>query len=616
MITEELYKLLFEAEAIFNQFGYNKFQEYVEKLIKHLDEAIPNPDIAILQIETNLLLSRVAWKQGFYEKTIKYANIALSLTDKLFISDNKVEVYKAKSYNMIGLAYWNLDNLSTAMSNYHNALEICEKLGERKGAAIITSNIGIIYKNIHDYERAFSFYLRALSAHKELNNDESIAEIYCNLGVVNEELKKYDEALSYFLQAKELFQSLNDIRQISRMNTNIGKIYLENKKYNEAYAMFQSSLSDYEELGLYSDIGFVKSLLGSLYSRKEFAGYDPKIAKKYLLESIEIFKDIGSESKISDSYLLLAEISAYEGDWRAQSEYLKQYQERLKSEYDDEVNKQILRYTMDYELSALQREQEILKEKNAELAELNNKLLLANRQLVEADEEKNDFMGIAAHDLKNPLGSVTMIANILANESETISTAEIYELATDIRTLSKRMFELITSFLDLNKADLGITHNDVLLFPISDVINPIIDQYEPSAQLKGITITSSISAIMLCNSPSILTQILDNLISNAVKYTLQNTEITITTELIDEGHLRIGVADQGPGLTESDRQNIFGKFKRLSAQPTGGEHSSGLGLAIVKKLVEAIGGHIRYDSDLGRGTTFYVELPRNLSEED
>ncbi len=615
MATEELYKLLFEAEAIFNQFGYNKFHEIVEKLIKQIDEAIPNSDIAILRIETNLLLSRVAWKQGFFEKTIKYASIALSLSDELEISCNKEEVYKAKSYNMIGLAYWRLNNLANAISNYHKALGLSEKLGEKKGVAVITGNIGVIYSSIRDYARAFEFYSRALSAHIELNNMEAVAETYCNLGIAKKELKEYDEALSHFLKAKELFGNLSNKSQVFRMNTNIGDICLQRNKFNDADSLFQDSLSIYEELGLYSDIGFVKNLLGSLYSRKEFAGYDPEIAKKYLLESIEVFKDIGNESKISDIYLILTDVSADERDWRAQSEYLKQYQERLKSEYDDEVNKQILRYTMDYELSALQREQEILKEKNAELAELNNKLLLANRQLVEADEEKNDFMGIAAHDLKNPLGSVTMIANILANESETISTAEIYELATDIRTLSKRMFELITSFLDLNKADLGITHNDVLLFPISDVINPIIDQYEPSAQLKGITITSSISAIMLCNSPSILTQILDNLISNAVKYTLQNTEITITTELIDEGHLRIGVADQGPGLTESDRQNIFGKFKRLSAQPTGGEHSSGLGLAIVKKLVEAIGGCIYFESELGRGTAFYVELPRKLLTE-
>jgi signal transduction histidine kinase len=103
-------------------------------------------------------------------------------------------------------------------------------------------------------------------------------------------------------------------------------------------------------------------------------------------------------------------------------------------------------------------------------------------------------------------------------------------------------------------------------------------------------------------------QVLDNIISNAVKYSPHRKNIFIRLKSSSEA-VRIEIQDEGPGISPDDMQKLFGKFARLSARPTGGEHSTGLGLSIVKKMVEAMNGRVWCESELGKGATFIVELP-------
>ena len=110
-----------------------------------------------------------------------------------------------------------------------------------------------------------------------------------------------------------------------------------------------------------------------------------------------------------------------------------------------------------------------------------------------------------------------------------------------------------------------------------------------------------------------LSQVLDNLVSNAVKYSPPNKNIWVDIQETTE-NVRIAIRDEGPGLSDDDKSKLFGKFARLSAQPTGGEHSTGLGLSIVKKMIEAMNGKVWCESELGHGATFFVEISRTASE--
>ena len=234
-----------------------------------------------------------------------------------------------------------------------------------------------------------------------------------------------------------------------------------------------------------------------------------------------------------------------------------------------------------------------------------------NKHLVELDNEKNEFLGIVAHDLKNPLSGIRMLAKVLHDEHAIISKEEIQELSNDILNSAGRMFELITNLLDINAIERGAIKVYLCDFDFAMIVKALCDNYLQRAQAKDIVLhfeaAEGLHYTFADQNATI--QVLDNLISNAVKYSPHNKNVWVRCSMSGNNRVRCEVKDEGPGLTEEDKAKLFGKFARLSAQPTGGEHSTGLGLSIVKKMAEAMGGTVWCESEYGHGASFFVELP-------
>ncbi len=248
---------------------------------------------------------------------------------------------------------------------------------------------------------------------------------------------------------------------------------------------------------------------------------------------------------------------------------------------------------------ALRQAQEQLEDQNVRLLRLN--------------DEKNEFLGIAAHDLKNPLNSIRGIAQMIRKRKDIdLSDEEVNDMAHQIETSSNFMFEIITNLLDVNKIENGklviqSTGVDLMLS-----LSAVTDRYQAAAAKKNITLNVEIpdGDIQIYADPTLTIQILDNIVSNAVKYSPHDKSIWVRATLHPEQkQVRVAVKDEGPGFSEDDKKKLFGKFARLSAKPTGGEHSTGLGLSIVKRLAEAMGATIWCESELGKGATFFIDFP-------
>jgi signal transduction histidine kinase len=145
---------------------------------------------------------------------------------------------------------------------------------------------------------------------------------------------------------------------------------------------------------------------------------------------------------------------------------------------------------------------------------------------------------------------------------------------------------------------------------VAPLLNTVLETQRPRATAKQQTIRleGETAPVTVLVDPSLTVQALENLVSNAVKYSPSGKDIFVRLERQAQT-ARVEVQDQGPGLSAEDQKKLFGKFARLSAKPTGGEHSTGLGLSIVKKMVEAMHGQVWCESQLGHGATFIVELP-------
>ncbi len=289
-----------------------------------------------------------------------------------------------------------------------------------------------------------------------------------------------------------------------------------------------------------------------------------------------------------------------------------------------EVNKELIRQKLLLEEQRLETERV-----NAELHERYTELDIANK-------EKGEFLGIAAHDLKNPLTGLKGMIEILRSGDE-IKPAYMNRMALTMQQSVDRMFDIVRNLLDVHTIEQGALQLTPEVHDLLALAKSVCDSYRLPAAHKRISIEFKANAaeIPCYVDDTFATQIIDNLISNAVKYSPTQTTITVRTlrvsaddaapeaqhtytfkeygiqeiERVTADMAVFMVQDRGPGLTEDDKKRLFQKFARLSAQPTGGEHSTGLGLSIVKRLVEKMRGQVWCESSTGEGATFIVAFP-------
>jgi signal transduction histidine kinase len=262
----------------------------------------------------------------------------------------------------------------------------------------------------------------------------------------------------------------------------------------------------------------------------------------------------------------------------------------------------------------IQRQLKVLDEQAHEIASTNKDLEKRNAQLEELDKEKNEILGIVAHDLKNPISAVRGLADLI--QTGFVEGEQTQEIAAQIAQTSDRMLELVKNLLDVSRLEQGAMEFHVVAFNVAPFVENSVWQYMAAAEAKDIRLRfeseESFGEPMILADEQALMQILDNLISNAVKYSPRGKSVTARVKALAES-VRIEVQDEGPGITPEEMPLLFGKFARLSARPTGGEHSTGLGLSIVKKLVEAMNGRVWCESEPNKGARFIVEFPRHAA---
>lgn len=249
-----------------------------------------------------------------------------------------------------------------------------------------------------------------------------------------------------------------------------------------------------------------------------------------------------------------------------------------------------------------------LKQAQDQLKSLNLQLQASNRFFQHLGQVKDEFLGMVSHDLKNPLSSILLFSRYM--ESRTLSEDKAREMGRLITKAGKRMFRLIEDLLDLNKLEQGELTPELQRFDLLPLVQDVCVEYQEKAQAKtqNLSCEWEMESAWIVADPLRVRQVLENLLSNALKFSATQTEIQVQLAQVGQA-VRLQVRDQGPGLSAADQAQLFERFMRLSAKPTGGEHSSGLGLSISKKLVEAMSGTIGCESQLGQGACFFVTFP-------
>ncbi len=247
---------------------------------------------------------------------------------------------------------------------------------------------------------------------------------------------------------------------------------------------------------------------------------------------------------------------------------------------------------------------------NNELATVQRELTKKNVELERTSDLKNQLLGMAAHDLRNPIGAIRSYSELLLDTEIPLSDEKRRHFLERIRESSRFMLALINDLLDLSAIESGQLRIDSQKLDIVRLVSENVQLNRLLAHDKGIDIIAEISE----NIPEVtadavkLEQTLHNLLSNAVKFSDPGTSIMVRVNSEGE-EIRIDVVDRGPGIPAHEIGEIFKPFRRASTKATRNESSTGLGLAIVKRIVEGHGGRLHCDSEVGRGTTFSFWIP-------
>lgn len=245
-----------------------------------------------------------------------------------------------------------------------------------------------------------------------------------------------------------------------------------------------------------------------------------------------------------------------------------------------------------------------------EKKKLEESLRKTSEALFQANQDKNRFIGMASHDLQNPITAISMSVELLQKTGANLTPMQ-KRLLVNMHASAERMHYLVTDMLNLNRLERGVVSDDYREVNLKSYIWDTVNRFHIFANRKNITIRQDIDENedwRFMTEPNYLIQILENLVSNAIKYSYKGQTVTVSLLKNTEG-VQIIVADKGQGLKAEEMPLLYRRFQQLSARPTAGEASTGLGLSVVKEYVEILRGHISCESEWGKGATFTVSLP-------
>ena len=436
---------------------------------------------------------------------------------------------------------------------------------------------------------------------------ESRARIYATQARYTDAFNDLDEVIT--IRAKQ--QSSVDL---IRAQAEKGWVHYLAGNVEQGYQMLKKSRSETAEHDQ-TNRALLDSQIAEILGNPTTHLYNPQQATAYATTALQGLEKVQFKKGTIDIHKRLASLTKQEGQWTAYAEHIEKAHALELELLSEQAQKKALITEASRKLAIVEKEQEITHKKNAELEERNDiirakntELESLNQRLTRLNQEKNEFLGIAAHDLKNPLASITLQTTLLERELTDKSVNDITKTLNGIRSRAQDMLNLITRILDINAIESDAEELEFYEFNLSDAVKRVVEDTQAQALTKKIALNySGEDVTVLADRPSMM-QVAENLISNGLKYTPPGG--TVDVQVTQNGErCRLVVNDTGPGISAEEIGKLFERYRRLSPQPTGGESSTGLGLSIVKRLVEAMNGRVWCESTVNSGSQFIVELP-------
>lgn len=540
---------------------------------------------------------------------------------------------------------------SNQVNQYEQALQKALDESKFDNAAGVCGKIAYIYWNNRKFDQAISYFEKSISYNEKVGNKNGIKSAYFNLGLVQIDNEQYEKALGAFdsgiLLAKELGQKnyiLSGLINAASVSQSLGK----NQKATE---LALEALGYAQEL---EDINLTKRCYGILYECYQALGNSEKSIEYFdLYSTVDRFlRDEQAKKVQSESQQKVAAIATEKAKTdqalESSNERLQLAQDSLHTAQEiaerQRLQLKINEVTLREQQTQLEKERQLRvgliiiigltltfliilyvqyrqkRKKNILLATQNQQindqkekiqkqgtnLSIKNEELTAVNKEKNLMMSMVAHDLKKPINDLSSLSQILEQYEDKLPE-DFNHLVSVLKKSSKGYRDMVHKILDagaIESRKLNVVQEKL---DIKDVLEDNVQSQSLPASQKNISfdLTHVPDESFILGDKIYLTQAIENVLYNAVKYSPENSTVFLGAQKSNESY-EIFIRDEGPGMDKEDLTYLFETFRPLK---NGDVESTGLGLTISQKYIEAMEGEIRCESEVGNGTTFYMALP-------
>jgi signal transduction histidine kinase len=541
------------------------------------------------------------------------------------------------SNNNLGRLFYDQGLLARSYDHLMKAEAAFTVARDSSGIAYALQSLANLFRLQRDYAKSEHYHNRALQIRQQRGNARDIMSAHVQLGRLYQEAGNYEKSTDQFRLAERYGNQIHDEINLADIKIYLAQNYLATGQLKLAEQLTKEGFEVIDELNSTLMLPRAHLMLGEiLFQQQRWPEARHHFDTALLIARQR--KDIVNQ------------MEAHEGLWLVSKE-LKQSREELvhlnfylmlkDSLLDLDLARQAERAEFQLEIEKKERENQQLKEREARNNELiasqkmertilitiiaslavitliiwlnakrrretNEQLALQNKKLSDLNHEKDTLMSIVAHDLKSPLNRVHGLATILELEGGLTDSQRNY---TSLMKASARGgLDMITDLLDVHALEDGEDQRQLTTFNPENWLNERLNTLGASAEAKSITLNRTMAFHgPITSDPVYLSRILDNLVSNAIKFSPKGSTVYVAARSTPT-ELQIKVRDEGPGFSEQDRQFLYQKFRKLTARPTGNESSNGLGLAIVKTLIDRLHGSIDLSTS-SKGSEFMVRIP-------
>jgi len=616
--------LLLACFLSFTVIGQSK---QVDSLLKLLDKE--KADSNRLKIYRNIGNFYVDNNPG---KAIEYFKNAVELSEKI---NNNAQL--ANNCYSIAFCYRNTGDYSKSVEYYLKAVRVYEADKDYRRLANAYLSLAIVYSYNKDFKNASSYHTKAKELILIRKDSFQLCSLYTDIGTLFDQQKIYDSANKYQQQAYDLAVAIKDEQMIIDCLSNIGLTYKHEGKTKEALANFKKVLLVFQQQQTEPDrYAAVYNNIGATYAQDG----DKTLAVEAFNKSLAYAFASQNPYIEMENYNNLSDLFGKKADFKNQAFYLKKYYNIKDSLFSADKKNQLTKLEADYNIEKknteiVKKEGEVQIEKKQKYLSLTlalvavvvlilitffynrikNKNELLGKQNVQINNQKNELQSlnnvkdrlfsIISHDLRNPLVSLRSYFSLTENPN----LSDEKKLAYKKQTLSA--VTQTTSLLDnlLVWANMQIKESkpQIKIIDIGDAVLDAVDNVNAQAVQKRIIIQKNLEATTALGDQNIITIAVRNLLTNALKYSNENSTISITSFQNDK-NINIDIADEGVGIS-AEKINLLLSNEADTTIGTSGEKGTGLGIFLVKELLQKINGELLIKSVVGEGSIFTIKLP-------